>query len=262
MSEPRIAYAGDRDISVWVLEYLLNQGVRPLALLVSDSGRATHDSILVNMCPFLDETHILCGKAFREPPGLELLRGLDLDYVIGIHFPYIVPEAVLQIPRFGVLNLHPALLPYNRGWHTPSWAILDGTPIGATLHFMDAGVDTGDIVHQKCLEVSPGDTANSLYHHLKRLELETFQEAWPQIAAGSYRRQPQDGLVGTEHKRQELFQESVQRLDLDTPVSPGELLRRLRALTTNAIAEAAYYDCDGKRYRVQVQITEEEIPGE
>ena len=78
-----------------------------------------------------------------------MLEQLSLDYIICVHFPYIVPREILSIPKYGVTNLHPAYLPYNLGWHTPSWAILENTPIGATLHYMDECVDTGDIIHQK-----------------------------------------------------------------------------------------------------------------
>ena len=253
----RFAYAGDRDLSVWVLDYLLEQGARPEALLVSHPRRATHANALIARCSFLDRGQLLVGKAFREPAGQDLLRQLELDYIIGIHFPYIVPEEVLAIPKIGVLNLHPAYLPYNRGWHTPTWAILDDTPVGATLHFMDVVVDTGDIVHQQQLPISFGDTANSLYQRLKQLEFEVFKDAWPSITAGTYRRQTQNLDLGTEHVRKELFTDIVQQLDLTESRPVGNVLRQLRGLTTNRIDEAAYFEAAGKRYRVQVIIHEE-----
>lgn len=257
MKRLRIAFAGDRDISVWILEFLLGQGIHPLALLVADPGRASHADKLITLCPFLDPKYVLVGKDFRESSSQRLLKALDLDYIIGIHFPYLVPPEILAIPKIGVLNLHPAYLPYNRGWHTPSWAILESTPIGATLHFMDAGIDTGDIVHQKELIVQPDDTADTLYQRLKPLELETFKEAWPLIVTETYERRPQDIPVGTQHQRKELLRNDIQRLYLDEAVPVAVLLQRLRALTTNKIEEAAFFEVDGKRYRVQVRIQEE-----
>lgn len=255
--ELRVAFAGDRDISVWVLRFLRDQGVRPLALCVSAPDRASHAAELKQLCDFLAPEYILTGKAFRSPAGMELLRSLNLDYIIGVHFPYIVPAGVLSIPSRGVLNLHPAFLPFNRGWHTPSWAILEDTPIGATLHFMDEGVDTGDIVYQQQLQISPGDTADSLYRRLKKLEFETFVTAWPWLAHDDYVPQPQNPHSGTARKRQELFADSVQQIDLQERVTAGDLLRKLRALTTNDPAEAAYFEVQGRRYRLQVTITEE-----
>lgn len=257
MTEVRIAFAGDRDISVWVLEYLLRQGVRPVALCVSDDARASHAVDLMALCSYLPSEKVLKGTQFRENAGLQLLDNLDLDYMIGIHFPYLVPESVLSIPRSGVLNLHPAYLPYNRGWHTPSWALLEDTPIGATLHFMDAGVDTGDIIHQRMLKPAPGDTAHTLYQRLKQLELEVFQEAWPRLVAGAYQRLPQKANAGTTHYKTELLAANVQLIDLEACVEAGQLLKKLRALTTHRLDEAAYYEMNGRRYRVQVTIFEE-----
>jgi methionyl-tRNA formyltransferase len=257
LSRPlRIVYAGDRDISVWVLEFILSQGVEPSALLLPHPARASHAGDLLRLCHYLEKRFILCGTAFREPKGLEILKELDPDYIICVHFPYIIPKEVLQIPRIGVLNLHPAFLPYNRGWHTPTWAILEGTPYGATLHFMSEEVDAGDIIHQKELEILPHDTADSLYQRVKRLELEVFREAWPSLVTGSPSRLPQDPTRGTFHKQMDLME--IQELNLDETVRVRDLINRLRALTTNRISEAAYFTLAGKRYRVQIRIVPED----
>jgi len=253
----RIAFCGDREIAVAVLEHLLNHDTKPLALIVPEKSRASHADALVNLCSFLPPDNILVGQAFREPAGIEMLSQLDLDFIIGVHFPYIVPPEVLSIPREGVLNLHPGFLPYNRGWHTPSWAILEDTPIGATLHFMDEDIDTGDIVYQKQLSISPADTAHSLYQKLIQLEFEVFKEAWPKIVSGTYVRKPQDPGAGTMHRRKELFTPNIQQIDLNAEIKANDLLKKLRALTTNQISEAAYFVTKGKRYRVQVIIQEE-----
>ncbi len=210
----------------------------------------------------LPSDRVLVGKQFREPAGIELLRSLALDYIVGVHFPYIVPETVLEIPGVGVLNLHPALLPYNRGWHTPSWAILDETPIGATLHFMDRGVDTGDIVAQAELDIRPEDTAHTLYGRLLDLEVELFEEAWPLLASGNPPRRKQSPDEGTNHNRADLSAGSVQRLDLEGSASVKDTLRTLRALTTSDLGEAAYFELGGRRYRVQITITPEDDPAE
>lgn len=252
----RIAFAGDRQSAVECLAILLDSGVKPQVLMVSAPEIATHSDLLREMSG-LDADHVLVGRQFRDPASIELLSSMDLDYILGVHFPYIVPGPVLEIPRIGVLNLHPALLPYNRGWHTPNWAILDETPIGATLHFMDSGVDTGDIVAQAEIEIRPEDTAHTLYGRLLQLEVELFREAWPLLASGSPPRLRQSPEDGTNHVRAELGSDSIRRLDLEATVPVQDTLRTLRALSTNDVGEAAYFEVDGRRYRVQVTITPE-----
>ncbi|MBW3571384.1 MAG: hypothetical protein KY467_09775 [Gemmatimonadetes bacterium] len=260
-SAPRFAFAGDRDVAVQVLDYLLEQGHRPRALLLTEPARASHADELAERCGFLPADAVLRGSAFRLPESVQRLRTMELDWIVGVHFPYLVPQEVLDVPRQGMLNLHPALLPWNRGWHTPSWALLEGTPVGATLHFMDAGIDTGDVVLQRRLEPHAGETADALYRRLKLLELEVFREAWPCLVDGTFKRVPQPVGVGSTHRRADLFTPEVQRIDLDEHVRAGDLLRRLRALSTSRWDEAAWYEADGVRHRVRVELRRDD-PGE
>lgn len=255
----RIAFAGDREIATEVLRFLVDVGCPPELLLVSDPDRATHAGELRRISG-LPAGRVFVGREFRETASRELLSEADLDYVIGVHFPYIVPTEVLDIPKIGVLNLHPAFLPYNRGWHTASWALLDETPIGATLHFMDDGMDTGDMIAQEELEVRPDDTADTLYRRLLALEVQLFKQAWPLLESLSPPHKAQAGS-GSSHRKSELFSEPVQRLDLDSERRVRDVLRQLRALTTNRVNEAAYFEVDGVRYRVQISITPDHEPG-
>jgi len=258
MSEAiRFAFAGDRDVAVWVLEHLLDEGFRPEALFLRAAKRASHADRLAELCAFLPPERVFRGKSFRKEPALTALRTLELDYIVAVHFPYIVPREVLALPRLGVLNLHPAYLPHNRGWHTPSWAILEETPIGATLHYMDEGIDSGDIVAQQTLEVHPDDTADKLYGRVKRLEFEVFKQAWPSLVAQSAARTPQDPNEGSSHVKEDLLDPRVRRIDLNEELKAGDLIRMLRAHTTNDPGEAAFFEENGKRYRVRVEIEEE-----
>ena len=247
----KYAYAGDRDIAVQVLRFLIAMGHPPVALILSEPAQASHAQELRHLVPGVP---VIIGKDVSSPQSAALLRSLDLDYIFGIHFPHLVSADVLSIPRHGFLNLHPAYLPYNRGWHTPSWAILEQTPYGATLHVMSEALDAGDIIHQKLLPIRPEDTANTLYARAKALELEVFVEAWPMLSTCSHTRSPQIG-AGTSHRKKDL--PSVACIELDEPTTAGALIDRLRALTTNNIGEAAWFEKDGRRYRVQVLIQEE-----
>lgn len=246
----RFAFAGDRDISVRVLKFILDQRERPQVLWIPEG--ASHGNELIGLLG--DDVPVFEGREFVA--GGDEMRAMDLDYVFCIHFPHLVPSEILEIPRVGILNLHPAYLPHNRGWHTPSWTILEESPAGATLHFMADSVDAGDIIHQKMLNVRPDDTAHTLYQRLKGLEYDLFVDAWPDVVRRSPPRRPQAPGAGTLHRKKDLS--AVQPIDLDAPTTARALLRKLRALTTDRLEEAAYFEEGSSRYRVRVEIREEE----
>jgi methionyl-tRNA formyltransferase len=258
----RIAFAGDRDVAVEALAVLLEMGDRPDVLLLSDQDRASHDTALVSLCETVGiSPPVIRGRQLADPRAIELLRRLDLDFIVCVHFPYLLRRPVLDAAKSGVLNLHPSYLPYNRGWHTPTWAILEGTPAGASLHYMDESIDTGAVVCQLPCDVDPGDTAHTLYQKLKALEVEVFRQGWSRIRRGRRQGVPQAPAAGSSHRRQALFDPAVQRIDLESTAPAGDLLRRLRALTTSRLDEAAYFDSGGRRYRVQVTIVPDAEPG-
>lgn len=244
----RYAFAGDRQISCDLLEFLIQKGFYPAALLVSQQEKASHVQRLENLVD-LDSDFIIKGEDFRNGDNIEKLRDLNLDYILCIHFPYIIPKEVLDIPKIGFLNLHPSYLPFNKGWHTPSWAILDKTIYGATLHFMSESLDGGEIIHQKRLSVEMNDTANSLYQRVLQLERIVFKEALDDLVSLNPKRIKQNNL-GTTHMKKDI--EEKRLLDLNEKGTVGELLDKIRALTTNNKKELAYFDSEGKKMGVKI----------
>lgn len=246
----KYVFAGDRQISVNILKWIIDRGYSPSALIVSNGKNESHAHELIKISN-LPEDRVFVAKSFSEPASIVTLNSLDADYFIGIHFPYIISSEVLIIPKIGFLNLHPAYLPYNKGWHTPSWAILDGTSYGATLHFMSEALDEGDIIHQKKMEVKPNDTANSLYKKGLTLEEEVFQEAFDDLLSLNPKRQKQN-FKGTSNKKGDLIK--VQEIKLLDTYKAEELINILRALTTNDLNEAAYFIKDGKKITIQINL--------
>lgn len=245
-------YAGDRDISVEILKFMIAQDFKPSALLISEKSKASHADELIKISGLSPE-FILEGKSFSQKENISKLKAIGTNYIIGIHFPYIIPQEVLDIPSKGFLNLHPAYLPFNKGWHTPSWAILDDTPYGATLHYMSMELDCGDIIHQKLLKVNQEDTAHTLYQRVRNLEVEVFKEAFPTLLNNPARMKQTE--KGTIHFKKELS--AVQELPMNELMKVSDLLKRLKALTTSKIPEAAYFVSEGKKYFVQVIVTPE-----
>ena len=125
----------------------------------------------------------------------QVLRNLDIrevspdkaDIWISVHHKEIFKSA----PAGGILNLHNSYLPWGRGAHPCTWAIIDRCPHGATLHWIDQGVDTGPIFHQEALEILPHDTADSLYKRTADLEVRVFRHGMIALQSGDRQRVPQ-----------------------------------------------------------------------
>ena len=248
----KYAFAGDRIISYNILKFIISKGYKPSALFVSDGINASHSEDLIHLSE-LEDSKVFRGNEFKNIENINKLKKLDLDYIFGIHFPYIIPKEVIETPNIGFLNLHPSYLPYNKGWHTPTWAILDKKPYGATLHFMIEALDQGDIIHQKQIEVLQSDTANSLYKRVLQLEEEVFKEAFEGLASLKPKSHKQQSK-GTSHNKKDL--QKIQELDLHQNQNVGKLIDKLRALTTNKNSEAAFFVSNGKRIGIKIEMFE------
>lgn len=258
MRSLHIAFAGDRQIAVQVLQFLLSQGVALKALILPVAHAATHAGELRELCAQLQARHVFVGDATTEPEVLKELHQLQIDYLISVHYPTLFPSALLGTARIAALNLLPAFLPYSRCWHKAAWAMLDNTPYGATLYAMTTRPDAGDIIHQRELPIRPEDTAHTAYSRAVELELTVFKEAWPGLCTNTFQRTPQDERRATRHGSMDIHSPSVQALELNSTMITSKVLDRLRALTTSRTDEAAYFTQNGRRYRVQVHITPEQ----
>lgn len=182
---------------------------------------------------------------------LRVVKEVAPEFVVSCGYRHIVPESVLSIPTEGCLNLHPAYLPYNRGANPNVWSIVDGTPAGVTLHYMDPSLDMGPIVARRRVNKTFADTGKDLYERLEDAQVDLFREVWPEIEAGTESVTEQDPATGTYHETAQF--DDLCEIDPDTEATHKELLDRLRALTFPPY-DNAYVEVDGDRYYVSVEI--------
>lgn len=239
MSTISLVFAGNRQIGLECLKLLLGAGITPSGLLLPEGDDASHNEHFRKLLPGVP---VLEGKNI----DVAAIASWKPDYIVSVHFPHIIPKNVLTIPTVGTLNLHPAYLPWNRGWHTPTWAIYERTPFGATLHWIDEGVDTGPLALRKKVDVFEHDTAHTLYQRALQAEYELFREAIPMLVNRSLPRVPQE-LGGTNHRKTDI--ENIRRLHDEMTLE--DLSRTARALTTSNPDEAAYFEEVGDRIYVR-----------
>ena len=122
----------------------------------------------------------------REQEFVEILRGYNPDVIIVVAFGQIIPESILEIPKYGCVNIHGSLLPKYRGAAPIQWAVLDGEKeTGVTTMLMDKGIDTGDILLKRVINLTEDETAGSLFDKLMVLGAETILETLEGLENGS-----------------------------------------------------------------------------
>lgn len=163
----------------------------------------------------------------RDVAFIEQLRLLQADLIVVAAYGQILPPAILELPRFGCLNVHTSLLPRHRGAAPIQWAILGGDPeTGVTIMKMDAGLDTGDILTQITTPIAAADNAQTLHDRLARLGGELLVRTIPEYVAGRITPRPQPAEGVTYARR--LTKEDG-RLDWTQPAHG--LWNRVRAFT-------------------------------
>jgi methionyl-tRNA formyltransferase len=148
---------------------------------------------------------------------------------LSVHFPLILRPQLIDRYGGAIWNLHPGLLPYGRGMYPVFWALWEGTPAGATLHELTAGLDAGPIVEQRAVAVLPSDTGGRLHERVQAAERELFARWMPRLAAGARPvASPQPPGIGTYHSLAEFeFMRDEGRYE----VPRAERERLLRCLT-------------------------------
>ena len=225
----------------------------PLACLVLDSkDRKGLNSEIIRNSRIADPRKIFYSDSLYEKQTPNALRSLELDLILLAWWPYIVKKDLIEIPRMGCLNFHPSYLPYNRGKHYNFWTVVEDAPFGVTLHWVNEGIDAGDIAFQSPIEKFWGDTGETLYYKAQEEIVKLFRQKFPEIKQGNIPRIPQDLARGIFHRSDEL--EHASRIELEKHYKARDLLNILRARTFPPYPGAWFID-KGVKYEVRVQIT-------
>jgi methionyl-tRNA formyltransferase len=170
---------------------------------------------------------VLQPERARQPDFIRQLAEVRPDLIAVMAFGQILPQAILDLPRFGCLNVHTSLLPKYRGAAPLQWALLNGdTETGVTIMQMDAGLDTGPIIAQRTTPIRPEDNAQTLHDRLAQMGAELLVETVPGLVCGAIKPRPQSAEGVS-------YAPKIKKEDgrIDWRLSAQAIWNRLRAFT-------------------------------
>jgi methionyl-tRNA formyltransferase len=198
----RIVFIGAGDIGVPTLQALL-KSEHEIVGVVTQPDKPVGRAQRIEPTPIkrtLTESRIpiLQPARIKGRQAIEQIRALQPDVIVVMAYGQILPREVLEVPRIACLNLHASLLPRWRGAAPIQAAIAAGDPeTGITVMYMAEGLDTGDILLQRRIDILPTDTGGSLYDRLAYIAPEALLEALQMLAKGNAPRIPQGNALAT-----------------------------------------------------------------
>ncbi|MBD5479259.1 MAG: methionyl-tRNA formyltransferase [Lachnospiraceae bacterium] len=185
----KIIFFGTPDFAAGALQALLDSGHTVTAVVTQpDKAKGRSKTPVyspVKECAVKSSIPVLQPARVKSPDSVEALRAYEADVFIVAAFGQILSKEILDMPRFGCLNIHASLLPAYRGASPIQWAVINGEEkTGVTIMQMDEGVDTGDILYQKEIKLDEKETGESLFEKLAVLGAEAIIEALTLLSAG------------------------------------------------------------------------------
>jgi methionyl-tRNA formyltransferase len=186
--------------------------------------------------------------------NIESIQDLPTELIgISALFGHILPTEIIDLFRSGVFNLHPSLLPIGRGADPIPWGIIDDLPQGASIHRIDAGIDTGHVVANNRIETTLQMTSGEIYLRAMEILFNQFKDLFPKMIAGAQLPSVTSGVIQTFHNSKEL--KELIEIRGDELFTAEQLVRRIQALSFADGRSAKFSDKNGKFWKLQVNIS-------
>ena len=245
MYKKRVLFVGIPDMAYVCLDGLLREGVNLVGVIGPKKNHNTYkafkDYVLDRKLNFIEY------DSLKDETFLNTLRELEPDIAVVCSFNYKIPKVMLDIPKDGFVNVHPSLLPKYRGGNPYSAIIMNGEKeSGVTLHLMDEGFDTGDILLQKSFKINANETMGTLFNKTNFMGMDMLVEVLQNYELGILNRikQPEGEFpVGNGIFDEDLF--------IDFNKKPDEIERFVRALNPFLNASCMFRGIHVKVYWVE-----------
>jgi methionyl-tRNA formyltransferase len=199
----RVAFFGTPEFAVPSLRALVGEGFDVVAVVTQpDAAQGRSRSRLVpppvKVVAEAEELTVLQPERPTDPEFLTRLRAIAPDVGVVVAYGHILRRDLLALPKLGMVNVHPSLLPELRGAAPVEWAIINGLPTtGVTIIQLDAGMDSGPILHQIPHEIDPDVTGGELSEHLAEMGTLALVETLALLEQSALRPVPQDHARAT-----------------------------------------------------------------
>ncbi|WP_062105122.1 methionyl-tRNA formyltransferase [Bacillus niameyensis] len=198
----RVVFMGTPDFSVPVLRRLINDGFEIVAV-VTQPDRPVGRKKQLTPPPVKVEAErhgikIMQPEKIRDPEQAQEIINLNPDLIVTAAYGQILPEAVLETPKYGCINVHASLLPELRGGAPIHYAIMQGkVKTGITIMYMVKKLDAGDIISQVEIPIDDQDDVGSLHDKLSIAGAQLLSDTLPKLLEGSIEGKPQDDEQAT-----------------------------------------------------------------
>ena len=235
----------DQSVGIEITQWMLSEYKQDISFVIT-----TSENEILTLAKQFDVNHLVFQSANQVYSFIKE-SGVELDMGFLVWWPKIIRQPLLGLPKYGFINTHPSFLPYNRGKHYNFWALVEQAPFGVSLHFVEEGIDNGDLLAQTAISYDWEDNGESLYNKAKYAIVNLFKETYPEIRDLNIIRQKQNLNIGSFHFANEI--NKVSQLNLDDTCKVRDLLNLLRARTF--LGHPACWFKDGAyEYEVTIKI--------
>ncbi len=245
-TRPRLVFMGTPDLGRVILKALAAEPAWEIPLVVAQPDKPAGRGLdlrppPVKLAAAEASIPLVQPASVRDARFLDLLRSVSPDVIVVAAYGQLLPQALLEIPARGCLNVHTSILPRWRGAAPIPRALLEGdTETGVTIMKMDAGLDTGDILTAETTPITDFDTAGSLHDRLADLGARALIRILPAWIGGRIEPVPQPGIGVT-------YARKLSREDgrIDWSESPVPIWRRIRGLNPSPGAWTRLPEAEG-----------------
>ena len=198
----KLIFMGTPDFAVPCLERLIEAGHEIAAVFSQPDKPRGRKMVMtppeVKACALKHGLTVYQPKSLRNDEAMELIKEIAPDCIVVAAYGKILPKAMLDLPKYGCINVHGSLLPKYRGSAPIQWSVINGEKeTGVTIMQMAEGVDTGDMLYQKAIPIGIDDTAESMFEKLSNLGGEMIVEALDLLEEGKLTPIKQDETLAT-----------------------------------------------------------------